>query len=134
MDQAALQTIAGTFHQLHHQVYSFSEPNGVVEFVNLRVRATGKNPSLSLPKEAKPVMPGNPPSKGRRKVYFEQAGWQETPVFERDDLSVGSKIVGPCIIEEQISTTLIPEGYGALIDEYRNIIIESKEQGAGDKD
>ena len=40
-------------------------------------------------------------------------------------LPVGSKILGPCIVEEQISTTLIPEGFAGTIDEYRNIIIES---------
>ena len=51
----------------------------------------------------------------------------EIPIFERDALDVGSKIPGPCIVEEQISTTLIPEGYCGLIDEYRNIIIESVE-------
>jgi N-methylhydantoinase A len=131
MDQAALRSVASTFHHLHQQVYSFSEPNGVVEFVNLRVRATGKNPSLSLPKEANPARPGDPQRKGTRKVYFEDAGWQEIPIFERDPLPVGSKILGPCIVEEQISTTLIPEGSAGTIDEYKNIIIESTGQGAG---
>jgi N-methylhydantoinase A len=128
LDQESVRNIAGAFHSLHQQVYSFSEPNGVVEFVNLRVRATGRNPPIALPREAKPVRPGDPQPKGRRKVYFEQAGWQETPVFERDDLPVGSKVMGPCIIEEQISTTLIPESYYGLIDEYRNIIIQSEGQ------
>ncbi len=96
-----------------------------------QVRATGKNPALALPKEAKPLAPNNPQPKGRRKVYFEQVGWQEIPVFERDDLSLGSKIVGPCIVEEQISTTLIPEGFCGAIDEYRNIILESLEHTKG---
>jgi len=127
MDQAVLRGVAGTFHQLHHQVYSFSEPDGVVEFVNLRVRATGKNPALALPRETAPVRPGNPQPKGKRKVYFEQGGWQEIPIFERDALAVGSRIPGPCIVEEQISTTLIPEGFAGTIDEYRNIILESEE-------
>jgi len=127
MDQAVLRGVAGTFHQFHHQVYSFSEPNGVVEFVNLRVRATGKNPALALPRETAPVRPGNPQPKGKRKVYFEQVGWQEIPIFERDALAVGSRIPGPCIVEEQISTTLIPEGFAGTIDEYRNIILESEE-------
>ncbi len=125
MDQAVLRGVAGTFHQLHHQVYSFSEPNGVVEFVNLRVRATGKNPALALPRETAPVRQGNPQPKGTRKVYFEQVGWQEIPIFERDALAVGSRIPGPCIVEEQISTTLIPEGFAGTIDEYRNIVIET---------
>jgi N-methylhydantoinase A len=131
MDPAALRSVAGTFHRLHHQVYSFSEPNGVVEFVNLRVRATGRNPALALPREAAPVRPGNPQPKGKRKVYFEQVGWQEIPIFERDALAVGSQIPGPCIVEEQISTTLIPEGFAGTLDEYRNIILESTGQRAG---
>jgi len=130
MDQAALRSIAATFHQLHHQVYSFSEPNSVVEFVNLRVRATGRNPTLALPREAVSVKPADPQPKRKRKVYFEQAGWQEIPIFERDTLAVGSKVPGPCIVEEQISTTLIPEGFVATVDEYRNIIIQSVEQRA----
>jgi len=125
LDQAALQTIAGAFHQLHHQVYSFSEPNGVVEFVNLRVRATGKNPSLSLPKKNSPRSTPHPQPKTKRKVYFEGVNWREIPIYERDDLPFGSRIPGPCIVEEQISTTLIPEGFAGTIDEYRNIVIES---------
>ncbi len=40
---------------------------------------------------------------------------------------MASKILGPCIVEEQISTTLIPEGFAGTIDEYRNIILESVE-------
>jgi N-methylhydantoinase A len=127
MDQAALRSIADTFHHLHNQVYSFSEPNGVVEFVNLRVRATGRNPSLALPREARPLRPDPPQPKGRRKVYFEQVGWREIPVYERDTLGVGSEILGPCIVEEQISTTLVPEGFAGTLDEYRNIILESIE-------
>jgi N-methylhydantoinase A len=130
MDQAALRRIAGTFHQLHHQVYSFSEPNGVVEFVNLRVRATGRNPALALPREPEPARPGKTQPKGTRKVYFEQVGWTEIPIFERNTLAVESRIPGPCIVEEQISTTLIPEDFVAIIDEYRNIIIRSVEHRA----
>jgi N-methylhydantoinase A len=120
-----LGSIADTFHQLHQQVFSFSEPNGVVEFVNLRVRATGKNPALALPEAEAPVRPADLRSKGTRRVYFEQVGWQVIPVFERDAMAVGSKLMGPCIIEEQISTILIPEGFGGRIDKYRNILIET---------
>jgi N-methylhydantoinase A len=58
-------------------------------------------------------------------VYFEGATWLEVPIYERDDLPVGSRIPGPCIVEEQISTTLIPAGFAGTMDEYRNIIIES---------
>jgi N-methylhydantoinase A len=131
LNQESARTIAGAFHDLHQQVYSFSEPQGVVEFVNLRVRVKGKNPALSLPKDTSPLSSPNPEPKTRRKVYFEDLKWQEIPVFERDDLPVGSKIIGPCIVEERISTTLIPKDCLGFIDGYRNIIIESAEHTAG---
>jgi N-methylhydantoinase A len=57
-------------------------------------------------------------------------GWTEIPIFERNTLAVESRIPGPCIVEEQISTTLIPEDFVAIIDEYRNIIIRSVEHRA----
>jgi len=31
-------------------------------------------------------------------------------------------------VEEQISTTLIPEGFAGTVDQYRNIILEGTEQ------
>jgi N-methylhydantoinase A len=99
--------------------------------VNLRVRATGKNPALSLPKEQRIPFSHDLQPKTKRKVYFEQVKWREIPIFERDDLPVGSRFPGPCIVEEQISTTLIPESFAGTIDEYRNIIIESVELRAG---
>ncbi|MCK5349188.1 MAG: hypothetical protein KAJ25_07345, partial [Desulfobacula sp.] len=55
---------------------------------------------------------------------FENNGWEKTLVFDRKLLSAGSKIIGPCLVEETISTTLIgPDSYG-IIDEFGNIIIE----------
>jgi N-methylhydantoinase A len=130
MDQEFVRTIARAFHDLHQQVYSFSEHQGVVEFVNLRVRVNGRNPALSLPKEKSMTSSHDSEPKTRRKVYFEGAKWQEIPVFERDHLPHGSKLWGPCIVEEQISTTLIPEGCLGFIDEYGNILIENKERRA----
>ena len=51
MTKEHLNRIGSDFNRLHQQVYSYSEPNEVVEFVNLRVRVVGKNPTLTLPEE-----------------------------------------------------------------------------------
>jgi len=126
LDPDGMRRIADDFHALHYQVYSYAEPAGVVEFVNLRVRVIGKNPTLSLQRESpKPVvMDGG--WKERRNVYFEGPGWQEIPIYEREALQPGARIRGPCIIEETISTTLIPPQFAGSIDEFRNIIIEQE--------
>lgn len=116
--------IAESFHDLHQQVYSYSEPNEVVEFVNLRVRVKGLNSKLSFKGEARDPFLLEEGWKFKRDVYFKDQGWLNIPVYEREELLVGTRIQGPCIIEETISTALVPPGHTGAIDMYRNIVIE----------
>jgi N-methylhydantoinase A len=109
-------------------LYSYSELKEVVEFINLRVRIKGKNPTLSLPAEKKDVFLLKNGWKDIREVYFDSLGWKKIPVYERGKLITGSKINGPCLIEEKISTTLTPPEFYCVIDEYRNIIIRHKDK------
>jgi N-methylhydantoinase A len=124
LDKAGVKRITNLFHELHQQVYSYSEPDEVVELVNLRVRVVGKNPNLTLPKESSGQGDTNSAKKEMRDVYFDTLGWQSIPVYEREALPAGAKMAGPCIIEETISTTLIPPGTFGTIDAYKNMIIE----------
>ena len=118
-----LQEILSTFHELHYKVYSYSEPKEMVEFVNLRVKAIGRNPSLTLPKEKGAPTPLSKAAKEERPIYFKDKGFVQVPIYERDRFGCGTKIPGPCLIEEMISTALIPEGWVGTIDEYRNMVI-----------
>jgi N-methylhydantoinase A len=124
LDREGIRGMTEDFHRLHDQVYSYSEPGEVVEFVNLRVRVLGKNPTLTLPKEKTNPVAGGAHWKEMREVYLDQGGSQKIPIYERDALWVGTRIAGPSIVEEQISTTLIPHGFYARVDEYKNMIIE----------
>ncbi|MGD9114744.1 MAG: hydantoinase/oxoprolinase family protein [Desulfobacterales bacterium] len=123
-----LHKIAGDFNHLHQRVYSYSEPNEVVEFVNLRVRVVGKNPTLTLPEEKSTSSPEHAAWDDRRSVYFENTGWIEVPIYLRAKLPAGIQLSGPCVVEESISTTLIPPDFSATIDRYKNIVFAS---GAG---
>ena len=128
MDRKDISRIIDNFNILHQQLYSYSEPKEVVEFINLRIRVKGKNPALSLPAEKKDVFLLKDGWKNIREVYFDSLGWQKIPVYERGKLITGSKINGPCLIEEKISTTLIPPEFYCVIDKYRNIIITHKDK------
>ena len=119
-----VRRIAEGFHELHQQVYSYSEPDEAVEFVNLRVRVKGLNKSLAFKEEGHEPFLLEGGWKAKRDVYFAEKGWLTIPAYEREDLSVGSRIPGPCIIEETISTALVPPGHTGTIDAYRNIVIE----------
>ena len=122
-----LRKMAKDFNQLHQQVYSYSEPNEVVEFVILRVRIIGKNPTLALPCEEVSTSLVSAKWDHVRDVFFENTGWQKMPVHLRENLPAGQKLVGPCIVEEPISTTLIPPDFNGFIDEFKNIIIVAED-------
>jgi len=62
-----------------------------------------------------------------RGVFFDNTGWQKVPIYMRENLTIGCKLVGPCIVEEPISTTLIPVNFSGLIDEFKNIIVKAEE-------
>jgi len=123
MSKKSLHMIAVDFNQLHHQVYSYSEPNEVVEFVNLRVRVSGKNPTISLARKAVDIETSNVQAHEQRQVFFESTGWKKVPIHLRGNLSTGNKLPGPCIVEEPICTVLIPPHFDGMIDEYENIVI-----------
>jgi N-methylhydantoinase A len=45
----------------------------------------------------------------------------ETPIFHRDSLKPGAVLHGPAIIDQFDSTTVVPPGVIAKVDEYRII-------------
>ena len=117
------QKILSSFHALHQSIYSYSEPKETVEFINLRVKAIGKNPRLTLSRERLAPTPLSESLKEKRPVYFKDLGFTEIPIYERDRLGSGTHIPGPCLIEETISTALIPAGWIGAIDEFKDIVI-----------
>jgi len=125
-----LQNVISAFHALHKKVYSYNQPKERVEFINLRVRATGKNESLALPEEQEKPTPLSGVLKEKRPIYFKDTGSVEVSVYERDRFRSGSLIPGPCLIEERISTTLIPLGWVAQIDRFRYIVITPGNMGS----
>ena len=48
---------------------------------------------------------------GHRPVHFRTRGWIETATYRRDALPAGCEILGPVIVEEPDSTTLVPPGF-----------------------
>ena len=44
--------------------------------------------------------------------------------FEREALKAGNRLVGPAIVNQYDSTTVIPPGVEAHVDRFGNIVIE----------
>jgi N-methylhydantoinase A len=65
-----------------------------------------------------------PVARSHRPVWFD-AGTVQTPVYKREDFSVGSQIEGPAIIEETESTLVLPTGFTLNVDPAHNLILET---------
>ncbi len=108
-----LDALAALFHERHKQTYGHANPTEPVQLVNLRMTALGRLPDLTLTQRADPAQ-----QKVRtRDVWFPATGFTATPVHWRNGLTPGTAIPGPAIVEALDSTTVIPPGWRALVDE-----------------
>jgi N-methylhydantoinase A len=58
-------------------------------------------------------------------VYLpEEGGYTPCPVYHRSLLDVGHRIVGPAIIEQMDTTTLLLSSDVCVVDDLRNLVIE----------
>jgi N-methylhydantoinase A len=111
--RATLDELAATFHARHEQTYGHANRAERVQLVNLRVTALGRQPDLVLAQRADITQV----RQRERNVRFPGTGFMPTPVHWRDGLSPGTEIAGPAIIEAMDSTTVVPPGWQALIND-----------------
>lgn len=113
---------AERFHQLHQQLYTFRLEGTRIELVNFRVTSTADSsvpPGSSLVSEKHAV---DAPVT-QRTVAFAIGAPAATPIYHRSSLSSGFHGVGPAIIEESSSTTVVLPGQHFEIDRFGNIAI-----------
>src|ERR1700754_2680568 len=109
------------FHQEHEREFSYRRDDAPVELYRLQLVATGATEEVKLPRQE----PGGelPEPAERREVYFDGEA-VDTPVYAREDLPAGVKFEGPAVIYQLDTTTLVPPGVKAEVDEWLNIRME----------
>jgi N-methylhydantoinase A len=117
---SSLEAIDRSFHDAHLVRYGHSTPGAPVEFVNLRIAAMGRIGTTLIPHRD---LDGRAdPHLGRRAVVFSGVE-HDTPVVLRDRMSRSETYDGPLVIEEESSTTVVPPGHTARLDEHGNMLI-----------
>jgi len=119
-----LQEIAGDFHQAHERLYGFSRVDQPVELVSLWVSVELDIQPLKLPRGNSI---GSPPTPVAARSVIFQGQKHETAVFNRDDLGVGSTLVGPAIVEQIDTTTVIWPSERATVDQYGQLVLGAME-------
>jgi N-methylhydantoinase A len=123
LDAAALGRVRAAFDEVYAARYGYANPGEPVEIVTWKLSAVGGSPRVALAKAA--ARGGGGGRKGTRRAWFPEArGWTETPVWDRYALAAGARLEGPAIVEERESTTVLPPGVTATVDEYANLVVE----------
>jgi N-methylhydantoinase A len=124
LDRAGLARIRAAFDEIYAARYGYANPTEPVETVTWKLAAIGGAPRVALAKATGDARDAG--LKGRRRAWFpETRGWTDTAVYDRYALAPGSRIDGPAIVEERESTSVLPPGTSATVDEYANLIVET---------
>ena len=97
------------FQQLHEKRYGHQLDLNV-ELVNIRLALKSQAEEIQLP-----FINKNNIVKVESYIKIDGVEKKE-PVFERDNLSSGEKIIGPALITETVSTTYLAEGWKCEVD------------------
>ena len=103
--------LRAAFDARHEGTFGYADPENDIEIVNVRLVSIGEVDKPAV--EFAPAGGGEPVIE-RRQAWF--GAWRETPVIDRERLSVGWRIEGPAIFEESGGTTVVPPGWTAEVD------------------
>ncbi len=121
-----VDALIAAFEDAYGKLYARSARSPELGYLVTNVIVTGSAPveKPALPEE--PEVGGEPPAKGSRPVWWRE-GWEETPLFEQDQIKAGQSVTGPAIIESPADTFAIPPGRRARLDGHRIFHLETTE-------
>lgn len=113
------------FDRLHEQQFGHQAPEEPAEIVSYRVAAFGLVPKVALPRLERTGRPVEAARVGTRRAYFAEIGGEVAcPIYDRARLAPGHTLVGPCIIEQLDSTTVVLPDQRLRVDPYGNLVLE----------
>ncbi len=117
------------FDDVHLLRYGTCAPKEAAQIVSVRVSVAGT--MLKPPQEKHSPVSGRDAAAAqvrRKPVFFDDAGFVDTPVYDRTLLQAGDRIQGPALIEEHASTTVVLPTDRVVVDPFGNLDIEIGEQ------
>jgi N-methylhydantoinase A len=118
---ATTPAVLDAFHVVHERVYGYARTQQPVEFVNFRAVHTYPLPRPVLRSAARTTASIDDARTGERTAWFAPGGFVTTAVYDRPRLPVGARVTGPAIIEQADTTTVLPPGHQAVVDDAGNL-------------
>jgi N-methylhydantoinase A len=122
-DRAAITAL---FEDAYRRLYSRPIPGVDIEILSWVVTVSA--PAQGELAAAMPMQSSQAKARARRPLFDPQAGeFQNVPVYWRGDLAPGAKIVGPAVIAEDDTSTVISPSFEAQVDRFGYIALTRRE-------
>ena len=121
--QAGLRELPDLFHARHAAVHGFSDQNGAIEVINLRVQALGevRKPDRLMPRsDERPARP-----RASRPISLDGQRF-DAAVYDRAALRPGARLDGPAVVVQYDTTVFVPPDFRASVDPQFNLIGERR--------
>ena len=118
------RNLRSDFDTAHKKRYSYADLERPVEVVNIVLRVVGTTEKPFIPESAEE---NYQPDAGLTEVIFEGRKHDARSLF-RAELKPGAEFSGPAVVYDIDSTALVPPGWQACIDRWRNLIIRREEK------
>ena len=108
--ESFLARLTDAFHRAHRQAYQRAFEDKPVMLVNLRAVGIGKIPPTGQLEWVQAPNASNTVTGIALFAGTDAPEWRETQFLKRDSLSPGTRILGPAILEQLDTTTVVPPG------------------------
>jgi N-methylhydantoinase A len=122
MTDAVLRAAFSSFEKIHAARYGYAIEGEEIELVAFHVTVTGRRSAPRLVVGEQSGACNEPTS---RHVHFRSHGDRPTAIYRRYGLPAGTRLEGPCILEETGSTTLIEPGMAIEVLPDGQLLIET---------
>ena len=123
---ASLAVAVDRFHEKHRRVIGYAESGYPSVIARIHLAGVAKLVTAS-PHAGTLADSQASAAKGRRRVFFSEfGGFSDVEIFQGGRLHVGDLITGPCVIEEQMTTLVLPPGECVRLDADGTYISQSE--------
>ena len=128
VDHGNLTAMKQQFEVLHRQRYGFivTDKNLIIETVSIELICPTYQPEVIEP-DPTPTKNIQPQPVSTVKIstvkMYTNDTWQDTPVYEREELRSGNIIHSPAIIVEATGTNIIEPGWQGKVSEHKDLIL-----------
>ena len=110
------------FEEVYWERFAVELPEIKAVLVNLHTAVIGRRKSIDLSTLVPRGGNGHDAAGVTRQVWYE-SGWQDTPIYHRDNLPPGAEFDGPAIVEQLDTTTVFEPECQVKVDSAGNLII-----------